>query len=190
MRVVDGLASNPLPQERNAPALVVRGFFLGFYARELYEVTSRQENAPTGDLSDYLLRDKTFSGLVPGDALNASSRKRIASLDEVVDPNGIRVSDDPDIATEFARLAADWRKSRGPSSFIQDIVLHPAYQRIIGLGRPVVRHILRELQRSPDHWFWALHSITGEDPVKESDSGNLARMADAWLKWGRSRGLC
>lgn len=185
-RVVDSLPSNPLPQERYAPALVMRGFFLGFYARELYGLTAQQENAPTGDLSDYLLRDRTFAGLAP----SASSRKRIASLDEVIDPKGIRVSDDADIAIEFARLAAEWRKSRPPSSFIQDIVMHPAYQRIIGLGPPVVRHILRDLQRSPDHWFWALHSITGEDPVQQSDSGNLAKMADAWLKWGRSRGLC
>jgi hypothetical protein len=43
---------------------------------------------------------------------------------------------------------------------------HPAYQRIIEMGQPVMPLIFRELEREPDHWFWALQSITGENPVK------------------------
>jgi hypothetical protein len=169
---------------------VGQAFLPGFYAREMYESTADQDITATGNLSDLLFRDKSFALWARRDALDTSSWKRIASLDEVIDPKGICVSNDSGVAAEFARLCTEWRNSRRPSSFIQDIVMHPAYQRIIGLGLPVVRHILRELQRSPDHWFWALHSITGDDPVMDSDAGNLRKMADAWLRWGRERDLC
>lgn len=90
----------------------------------------------------------------------------------------------------FLQLSAEWREGRPPSSFVEDLVLHPAYQRIIGLGKEVVPLILQQLAQQPDHWFWALHCITGEDPVDASDAGNLSRMAHAWLEWGRKRGLC
>ena len=38
-----------------------------------------------------------------------------------------------------------------------------------------------ELRREPDHWFWALIAITGEDPVAPKDRGKLQEMTDAWL---------
>ncbi len=41
-------------------------------------------------------------------------------------------------------------------------MLNP-YQRIIGIGWPVVPLILDELQREPDQWFWALEAITDEN---------------------------
>jgi hypothetical protein len=46
-----------------------------------------------------------------------------------------------------------------------DKILHPAYQRIIGLGKAVIPFILRELQTEPNEWFWALRALTGEDPT-------------------------
>jgi hypothetical protein len=71
-------------------------------------------------------------------------------------------------------------------SAAQTIVLHPAYQRIIGLGYPVVPLILRELQERPSHWFAALSAITGEDPADpNADFNGRVR---AWLAWGRDRG--
>jgi hypothetical protein len=59
--------------------------------------------------------------------------------------------------------------------------MHPAYQQIIGLGPAGVPLLLRELEREPDHWFWALRAITGEDPVPEEARGRLREMAAAWL---------
>ena len=47
-----------------------------------------------------------------------------------------------------------------------------------------LEQILEELEGDdPDHWFPALEAITGANPVPESDFGNLAKMADAWLGW-------
>jgi hypothetical protein len=63
------------------------------------------------------------------------------------------------------------------------------YQRIIGMGWPVVPLILEELRREPDQWFWALEAITEENPVPAADAGNVRRMAQAWIDWGVSQGL-
>jgi hypothetical protein len=48
--------------------------------------------------------------------------------------------------------------------------------------------IMRELESSPDHWFWALHAITGADPVPESSRGVMRDMVKAWLDWGAQNG--
>jgi hypothetical protein len=56
------------------------------------------------------------------------------------------------------------------------------------MGPAAVPLILREMQREPDHWFWALRAITGEDPVARADAGNIERMTQAWLRFGEERG--
>jgi hypothetical protein len=66
---------------------------------------------------------------------------------------------------------------------------HPSYQRIIGLGKPVLGLLLEEIKARPDHWFWALQAITGEDPVPENEKGDLAKMSSRWIEWGREFGL-
>ena len=68
------------------------------------------------------------------------------------------------------------------------MAMHPAYQKIIGMGPRVIPLILAEIEHRPDHWFWALHSLTGVDPVPRESQGNLAKMAAAWLDWARTRG--
>ncbi|HEX3151244.1 MAG TPA: hypothetical protein VHR66_24415 [Gemmataceae bacterium] len=64
-----------------------------------------------------------------------------------------------------------------------------SYQQIIGIGPPALPFILEELQREPNHWFWALKAITNEDPVPAEALGITRKMADAWIDWGRARGL-
>jgi hypothetical protein len=62
------------------------------------------------------------------------------------------------------------------------------YQRIIGMGMPVVPLILEELEREPDQWFWALEAITEENPVPTEANGVVRLMAKAWVDWGREQG--
>lgn len=95
---------------------------------------------------------------------------------------------DPQIERKFLALAAIWRYRVGPSSSITQMVADPAYLQIIGLGRAVLPHLLRELARQPDHWFSALSAITGEGPIPTGAEGNLAAMTEAWLAWGRTHG--
>jgi hypothetical protein len=63
------------------------------------------------------------------------------------------------------------------------------YQRIVGMGTAAVPLILEELKREPDQWFWALESITEENPVPPEAAGRVRAMAEAWLRWGRERGV-
>jgi hypothetical protein len=94
-----------------------------------------------------------------------------------------------DLGDEFQRLAAEWKsKARLLSNSAQIAMLRP-YQRIIGLGTPALPLILAEMAREPDHWFWALESITGENPVPPAAAGNVPAMTQAWLAWGQERGL-
>jgi hypothetical protein len=66
------------------------------------------------------------------------------------------------------------------------IMGHPALRAIIALGEPVVPLILRELQAGPSLLVWALPEIVGAHPEFE---GNVSTMTNAWLQWGREKGL-
>ncbi len=89
----------------------------------------------------------------------------------------------------FAELTERWQTDTRLSSSVAEMAMHPAYQRIIGMGRRAVPLILRELERRPHHWFWALAAITGERPVPPGDYGQVRKMTEAWLRWGKSNGL-
>jgi hypothetical protein len=95
---------------------------------------------------------------------------------------------DPSLERTFHQLVGEWKVATALTSSGSDMVLHPAYQRIIGMGTAVVGLILAELRREPDHWFWALQAITGEDPVAVDDHGNFDRMTAAWINWAGQRG--
>jgi hypothetical protein len=93
------------------------------------------------------------------------------------------------LEARFARLATEWKRdSRFLSNSAQMAMLRP-YQRIIGMGMPVVPLILKELAREPDQWFWALEAITEENPVSPQAAGKVSLMAQAWIDWGKSQGL-
>lgn len=89
------------------------------------------------------------------------------------------------LASKFRDLAATWKRETAFTSSLHDIVMNTAYQRIIGLGPKVIPLILHELQRRPNHWFWALKALTAADPVKDEDRGDVAKMAEAWIEWGK-----
>lgn len=91
------------------------------------------------------------------------------------------------VAERFRELVQAWKADIGPLSSATQMAMHPAYQRIIGLGLEAVPLILRELRRDPDHWFWALKAITGVDPVESRQRGRVREMARAWLRWGEEQ---
>ena len=110
---------------------------------------------------------------------------------EIIDMASAPAIITPDLQAEFDRLAADWRASISPTTTAQDRVTLPAYRRIIKLGQerplPVLELILEDLRSGQPHWFVALEQITGENPAAGLDTSS--DMADAWLAWGRARGL-
>lgn len=88
---------------------------------------------------------------------------------------------------QFESLLSTWKRDRPPTSSTEKMAMHPAYQRIIGMGPDVLPFILGELEREPDWWFWALRAIAGADPVRPENRGNLRRMTEDWLDWARAK---
>lgn len=88
----------------------------------------------------------------------------------------------------FERLKTEWEEASAHMSSTTDIAMLPSYQQIIGMGEIAVPLILRELEKEPAHWFWALKSITGESPIPLESRGRVREMAEAWIGWGRQNG--
>ena len=94
----------------------------------------------------------------------------------------------PETVERFRRLEATWTAETGYLSSYTAIVEHPAFREIIRLGEAVVPLMLRDLEERPRLWVWALPEITGTDPVPPEEAGNIAKMSEAWLRWGKAYG--
>ncbi len=92
------------------------------------------------------------------------------------------------VEQRFRRLAAVWEAETLYLSDAGRIISHPAFQEIIGLGEAVVPLMLRDLERQPHQWVWALPRITGTNPVPAEDAGNIRKMSEAWVRWGKAQG--
>lgn len=88
----------------------------------------------------------------------------------------------------FRRLEARWEAETLFLSDAHRVIAHPAFQEIIALGEAVIPFMLHDLEQGPRQWVWALSRITGENPVPPADGGNLRRMGEHWLLWGRENG--
>ena len=94
-----------------------------------------------------------------------------------------------DCTIKFFDLKSRWETETAILSSITEIAMHPAYQQIIGMGQSAIPLILAEMNERPGHWFWALKSITGEDPVLPEQRGKIKEMTKTWLNWGREQGF-
>ncbi len=111
----------------------------------------------------------------------------------VADPIRAETTVPPDLEVRVQRLIAEWRTERGYSASINKWVQLPAYRQIVELGTDdpseIIPLLLRELEQTPDHWFWALKDLTGINPVQADSRGNVLKMAADWLCWGRNQGF-
>ena len=92
-----------------------------------------------------------------------------------------------EIASLFSDLAEEWRESTALESNLERIILDRSYQRIIGLGPEVLPYVLKDLDETHDHWFWALMAIVGDD--KAAGQTSVGAAVEAWLAWGKSTGI-
>lgn len=99
----------------------------------------------------------------------------------------VRASDG--VSSTFNELSAKWRDEIGCDSSLTNILGNINYLKVIALGWEAVPLMLEELKHEPAPWFTALCAITGENPVPPGSAGDFAKMAFAWLKWGREHGL-
>src|SRR5947209_8758131 len=89
----------------------------------------------------------------------------------------------------FEKLAAAWKSETELVSKVTKRIMHPAYQKIIGMGEPAIPYILTDLcENGPDDWFWALTAISDKNPITKEMAGNMAAMTEAWLQWGKKNG--
>lgn len=103
---------------------------------------------------------------------------------------------DEEFAKRFAQLAATWKQATAHMSIMARQAKHPAYQEIIAMGERAVPLILADLEKNGDHWFIALHQITGAEPPipaehkRELGPGwiDINGMQAAWIAWGREQG--
>jgi hypothetical protein len=91
----------------------------------------------------------------------------------------------PSLCKRFRGLAQQWSQDTVFCSSSHDIVMHWAYQQVIGLGSQVVPLIYEEMTAGALHWTWALSAILGEDPAANTDSPRDA--TDVWMKWIEDR---
>ncbi|MGA2684038.1 MAG: hypothetical protein ABSF51_03195 [Verrucomicrobiota bacterium] len=94
-----------------------------------------------------------------------------------------------DVEDQFKALAKKWKSETNGYSSVASMVMHPAYLEIISHGEKMIPFILRDLQVKPNHWFIALKALAKNySPVKPEDAGNIKKMTEAWIAWGRENG--
>ena len=120
-----------------------------------------------------------------GEESDVISREYKSSLNHFMTPISTQWTNP---VTRFLTLKARWESETAVLSSISEIAMHPAYQQIIGMGATAIPLILSEMRKKTGHWFWALKSITGEDPVKPEHRGRIKEMTEAWLRWGKKQG--
>jgi hypothetical protein len=81
-----------------------------------------------------------------------------------------------ELEERFYYLCNIWKmETEGMSFGKQD---HYAYQEIIEMGPSVIPLILDDIEYG--HWFYALHKLTGKDPVPKEHKGNTQMMIFYW----------
>lgn len=92
---------------------------------------------------------------------------------------------------KFQDLRKEWVEQRRAYATAVEMAMTSPYLKIIGMGADALPAILAQLRSEgdqPDHWFLALASITGENPVPPNSRGKMREMAAAWLEWGQNEG--
>jgi len=86
--------------------------------------------------------------------------------------------------SKFEYLKSQWKNDVIFISNENEKCMNPSYQEIIGLGIEIVPILISEIiNENSSDWYWALSSITRENPVSENDLGNQKSMSIAWINW-------
>jgi hypothetical protein len=128
-----------------------------------------------GPVANYLIRTSpipTGGSTAPTPAAAGSGYAILASQDTIV--------------ARFHGLVRKWQEDTEHVSILADMILHPSYQEIVGMGPAAIPLLLDELEREPNHWFPALFAISGgQNPVPDAAAGDMDKMVEAWLEWAK-----
>ena len=89
---------------------------------------------------------------------------------------------------KFEKLFQKWKSETALLSSATAIIAHPAYRQIMDMGEVALPFMLIKLQQDPQHLFYALYQITGENPVPYEHAGDFEKMTTDWLNWGSKKG--
>lgn len=95
---------------------------------------------------------------------------------------------EPSDRVRFSQLADQWERDTVFLSFTDKIIAHPAHREIVSMGESAIPLILERMNAQGGLWFNALKEITGENPVRQGDRGEVTFIQETWLKWGEANG--
>lgn len=88
----------------------------------------------------------------------------------------------------FKYHVKQWKIDTRFMSSITDMTANLHYKAIVAMGKDVLPLLFKELEKDTDHWFMALHELTGVNPVPDEFAGHVATMRKYWLEWARENG--
>ncbi len=85
----------------------------------------------------------------------------------------------------FYGLRDQWQKETSHMSMSSQIVAHPAYREIVGMGREVVPWIIEDIKfNGTTFWWTALYEILKKGPhVPDYARGKVRLLNEMWLAW-------
>jgi hypothetical protein len=141
---------------------------------DINDLSEEADRYRTGSRKEYRQRSLTESFVSAPDAFDLPGRR-------------IWLLSTAELESQFVSLVAQWKQATKLSALPSQQIMHKAYQRIIGMGPPVLPLILEEMDREPDHWFWALTALTGIDLASDDPNVSFDELTRRWLDWGRAR---
>lgn len=129
-----------------------------------------------------------------GPTISAQSTQRFVRINPAIEASNQpaiknKIADArAELESTFNLLAKKWKDETSAYSSVGRMIMHPAYLEIISHGEKMIPYILRDLEQRRGHWFVALKILAKGSPVKSEDAGNIQKMTEAWLAWGREHG--
>lgn len=120
-----------------------------------------------------------------GDVLSREAQLLLA--DALSSVRSIGITDQ--LEERFREQADKWERETRHLSSPTQMMMHPSYHAILGMGQEVVPLLVRDLQQNRRSWFWALSYLTHENPINPKDAGKMDAMIKAWVGWGKEKGL-
>jgi hypothetical protein len=90
------------------------------------------------------------------------------------------------ISVNFNILADQWAEycqSIMLSSNIDDYLKHPAYAKLVALGKPAIPYIMQRYQTDDLPWEFVLDDITGFMWIKDHHRFSPKLLKKRWLEW-------
>jgi hypothetical protein len=91
-----------------------------------------------------------------------------------------------ELEATFNALADEWEAHRRKtilSSSIWDYLNHPAYKKLVGLGRPAIPYIIERYKKDQLPWGFVLQEITGIQIIKDPNSFSPGEVKKQWIDW-------